>query len=44
MKKGITYTTTGERSRSRINRYHGKPSVLDHSYGATEIDVKNIKS
>tara|TARA_R110002012_G_scaffold117884_1_gene265985 strand:+ start:806 stop:1708 length:903 start_codon:yes stop_codon:yes gene_type:complete len=44
MKKGITYTTTGERSRSQMNRYHGKPSVLDHSYGATEIDVKNIKS
>jgi hypothetical protein len=44
MKKGITYTTTGERSRSRMNSYHGKPSVLDHSYGATEIDVKNIKS
>ncbi len=44
MKKGITYTTTGEQSRSRMNRYHGKPSVLDHSYGATEIDVKNIKS
>ena len=44
MKKGITYTTTGEQSRSRMNRYHNKPSVLDHSYGATEIDVKNIKS
>ena len=44
MKKGITYTTTGEQSRSRMNRYHGKPSVLDHSYGATETDVKNIKS
>ena len=44
MKKGITYTTTGERSRSQMNRYHNKPSVLDHSYGATEIDVKNIKS
>ena len=44
MKKGITYTTTGEQSRSRMNRYHGKPSVLDHSYGANEIDVKNIKS
>lgn len=44
MKKGITYTTTGERSRSQMNRYHNKPSVLDHSYGATEMDVKNIKS
>lgn len=44
MKKGITYTTTGEQSRSRMNGYHRKPSVLDHSYGATEIDVKNIKS
>ena len=44
MKTGITYSTTGERSRSQMNRYHGKPSVLDHSYGATEIDVKNIKS
>ena len=44
MKKGITYTTTGEQARSRMNRYHSKPSVLDHSYGATEIDVKNIKT
>ena len=44
MKKGITYTTTGEQSRSRMNGYHRKPSVLDHSYGATETDVKNIKS
>ena len=44
MKKGITYTVTGEQSRSRMNGYHRKPSVLDHSYGATEIDVKNIKS
>ncbi len=44
MKKGITYTTTGERNRSIMNPYHGKPSVLDHSYGASEIDVKNIKS
>ena len=44
MKKGITYSTTGERQRSQMNNYHRKPSVLDHSYGATEIDVKNIKS
>ena len=44
MKTGITYSITGEQSRSRMNRYHGKPSVLDHSYGATEIDVKKIKS
>lgn len=42
--KGITYTTTGERSRAVINPYHHKPNVLDHSYGASEIDVKNIKS
>lgn len=44
MKKGITYTTTGERSRSQMNRYHNKPAVIDHSCGATEMDVKNIKS
>ena len=43
MKKGITYTTTGERSRSQMNRYHNKPAVIDHSCGATEMDVKNIK-
>jgi len=44
MEKGIKYTTTGERSRSRINSYHGKPVVLDHSYGAVDSDVKTIKS
>ena len=44
MKKGITYTTTGERSRSRMHEYHGSPRALDHSYGATEMDVKNIKT
>lgn len=44
MKKGITYTTTGEQARSRMNGYHGSPNALDHSYGATEVDVKNIKS
>lgn len=44
MKKGITYTTTGERSRSQMHGYHESPRALDHSYGATEMDVKNIKS
>ena len=44
MKTGITYSTTGERSRSRLSGYHCSPRALDHSYGATEIDVKNIKS
>jgi len=44
MKKGITYTTTGQPSRWRMNDYHRSPRALDHSYGATDIDVKNIKS
>lgn len=44
MKKGITYTITGERSRSRMHGYHCSPDAIDHSYGATEIDVKNIKT
>jgi hypothetical protein len=44
MEKGITYKTTGERSRSRLNNYHRKPMVLDHSYGAIDSDVKTIKN
>ena len=41
--KGIKYHITGENSRARLNAYHSKPSVLDHSYGAEECDVKTIK-
>ena len=44
MKKGITYSITGDRERVEINHYHRKPSVIDLSKGATENDVKNIKS
>jgi len=44
MKKGIVYTTTGDRERAEMNNYHRKPSVIDLSKGATENDVKNIKS
>lgn len=42
--KGIIYTTTGERRRSQLNSYHCKPSVLDHSLGATKFDVKDVKN
>lgn len=44
MKKGITYTTTGDRERSQMNNYHRKPRVIDLSKGATENDVRSIKS
>ena len=43
MSKGIKYDITGESSRVRMNSYHRKPSILDHSYGAMESDVKTIK-
>ena len=41
--KGIQYTLTGERARVRINSYHNKPNVLNHSEGATDFDVQKIK-
>lgn len=42
--KGIIYTTTGQRDRAVTRNYHNSPDAINHSIGAKDVDVKNIKS
>jgi len=42
--KGIIYTTTGQRDRAVTRNYHNSPDAINHSVGAKDVDVKNIKS